>query len=74
MYQGRDKNQVKMLTRHIVDTYQWCNSDFEYKLSMNPKLALTHPSEPEHNFGYDNAHNDYILRVSETIVTPENRQ
>ncbi len=63
-----------MLTSMIVDTYQMCNPDFEYKLNNNPKLVLTHPSDPELNFGYDNIHNDYILRVSESIITPENRQ
>ena len=75
MYKPREKHQVKMLTAQVVDTYQKCNPEFEYKLNMNPKLALTHPSDPsEFNFGYDNVHNDYILRVSESINTPEGRQ
>jgi len=41
---------------------------------MNPKRDLTFPSEPVNNFGFDNADFDYILRVSEHIVTPEGKE
>mmetsp|Transcript_37515 Transcript_37515/g.27660 ORF Transcript_37515/g.27660 Transcript_37515/m.27660 type:complete len:139 (+) Transcript_37515:58-474(+) len=41
---------------------------------MNPKRDLTFPSEPVHNFGYDNVDFDYILKVSENIVTPEGKE
>lgn len=41
---------------------------------MNPKRELTYPSEPLLNNGYDNGDNDYILRVSDTIITPENKE
>jgi hypothetical protein len=41
---------------------------------MNPKRDLTQPSEGVLNFGYDNIDSDYILRVSDTIITPENKE
>jgi len=41
---------------------------------MNPKRALTHPSDPMHNFGYDNSENDYILRLGDSIFTPEGKE
>ena len=41
---------------------------------MNPRRELTYPSEPTHNNGYDNIDFDYILRVSDTINTPESKE
>lgn len=41
---------------------------------MNPKRDLTQPSEGVLNNGYDNVDNDYILRVSDMIITPEGRE
>ena len=41
---------------------------------MNPRRELTYPSEPVHNNGYDNLDFDYILRVSDTINTPEGKE
>ena len=41
---------------------------------MNPKRELTFPSEGVLNNGYDNADNDYILRVGDYITTPEGRE
>lgn len=41
---------------------------------MNPKRDLTHPSEGVLNHGWDNSENDYILRVADTIVTPEGKE
>lgn len=41
---------------------------------MNPKRDLTIPSEGVLNNGYDNLDNDYILRVGDYIITPENRE
>lgn len=41
---------------------------------MNPKRDLTIPSEGAYNNGYDNIENDYILRVSDAIYTPEGKE
>jgi dual specificity protein kinase YAK1 len=41
---------------------------------MNPKRDLTQPSESVFNNGYDNVENDYILRVSDLIITPEGKE
>ena len=41
---------------------------------MYPKRELTFPSEGVLNHGFDNAESDYILRVSDLIVTPEGRE
>jgi hypothetical protein len=41
---------------------------------MNPRRELTHPSDGVSNNGYDNVDNDYILRVSDSIVTPESKE
>lgn len=41
---------------------------------MYPKRDLTYPSEGVLNNGYDNIDSDYILRVSDLIVTPEGKE
>ncbi len=41
---------------------------------MNPRRDLTLPSEGVLNNGYDNIESDYILRVGDTIITPEGRE
>lgn len=41
---------------------------------MNPKRDLTYPAEPMNNNGYDNIDFDYILRVSDIILTPEGKE
>ena len=41
---------------------------------MNPRRDLTVPSEGVYNDCYDNIDNDYILRVGDLIITPENRE
>ena len=41
---------------------------------MNPRRELTHPSEGVLNNGYDNQDCDYILRVSDVIITPEGKE
>lgn len=41
---------------------------------MNPKRELTHPSEPHYNNGYDNIDCDYILKVSDSLITPEGKE
>ena len=59
----------------MVDTYQSCNPRFVYKpFDMNPRRELTHPSDGVFNNGYDNIESDYILRVSDTIITPEGKE
>ena len=41
---------------------------------MNPKRGLTQPAEGVYNQGYDNIDCDYILRVFDTINTPEGKE
>ena len=41
---------------------------------MNPKRDLTQPSEGVLNNGYDNSESDYILRVSDFIISPEGKE
>jgi hypothetical protein len=41
---------------------------------MNPRRELTFPSEGVLNDGYDNLDNDYILRVGDSITTPEAKE
>lgn len=41
---------------------------------MNPRRELTFPSDGVANGGYDNSDGDYILKVSDMIITPEERE
>jgi hypothetical protein len=41
---------------------------------MNPKRDLTQPSEGVLNNGYDNCDSDYILRVSDVLLSPEAKE
>ena len=41
---------------------------------MNLKRDLTQPAEGVLNNGFDNADNDYILRVSDLIMSPEGKE
>lgn len=69
-----DANYLKRLTLFILDTYKCCNPGYEYApCHMNPRRELTFPSEGVLNNGYDNIESDYILRVSDFIITPEDR-
>jgi hypothetical protein len=69
-----DANYLKRFTLFILDTYKCCNTRYEYApCHMNPRRELTFPSEGVFNNGYDNIDNDYILRVSDFINTPEDR-
>ena len=43
-------------------------------LYMNPRRELTLPSEGVLNNGYDNIEGDYILRVTDMVITPENKE
>jgi len=45
-----------------------------YSHKLKPGRPLTHPSDPVYNNGYDNEHNDYILRVNDIIVSPEGKE
>ena len=66
---------MKRTTKGLLDTFKKCSPSFSYSSAfMNPKKDLTFPNEPVHNFGYDNQDYDYILRVSDLIVSPEGRQ
>lgn len=68
-------NLLGKLTVRIVDTFKHCNPRYNYQpVIMYPKRDLTYPSEGVLNNGYDNIDSDYILRVSDLIVTPEGKE
>jgi dual specificity protein kinase YAK1 len=70
-----EQNLLKRMTQTLIDTYQICNPEFQYMPhQMNPRRDLTHPSEPVYNNGYDNIDFDYILRVSDSVNTPEGKE
>jgi dual specificity protein kinase YAK1 len=50
------------------------NCEFYYDASHNPVRIFTRPPEPVSNEGFDNCNSDYILKVSERIVSPEHQQ
>ena len=59
----------------LVDLFRTCNPRFVYMPgAMNPRRELTMPSEPVSNGGFDNSENDYILWVSDLIITPEGKE
>lgn len=64
------------MTVGLVETLQLCNAKFNYSapVFMNPKQELTQPSEGVFNHGFDNADSDYILRVSDSIMSPEGKE
>ena len=55
----------------LVQTFQSCNSRFNFNPSENPSRPLTKPSEPKYNDFYDNEHYNYILYVNDKIQSPE---
>ena len=62
------------MTYRILDTFQICNRGFNYMTKNNPKRDLTYPCEGLSNFGFDNIDCDYILKVSDAIITPEGKE
>lgn len=63
------------MTLGLVDIMRNCNPGFNYSpVIMNPKRDLTQPSEGVLNNGYDNIDNDYILRVSDFVISPEGKE
>jgi dual specificity protein kinase YAK1 len=50
------------------------NPNFNYVFELNLRRCLTIPSEGVLNNGYDNADSDYILRVGDSIITPEAKE
>jgi len=59
----------------IVETLKVCNPRYNYQpVNMLPKRDLTYPSDGVLNNGYDNIDSDYILRVSDLIITPEGKE
>lgn len=68
-------NLLGKLTVKIVETFKICNPKYNYQpVIMYPKRDLTYPSEGLLNNGYDNIDSDYILRVSDLILTPEGKE
>ncbi|KAI9021427.1 kinase-like domain-containing protein [Phycomyces nitens] len=63
----RRPNPLHALTKRLAETYELRNARFQYNPRRNPKRALTRPSKPAKNDGYDNENNDYILRVGDIL-------
>jgi len=63
---------LKNLTVKLVDTYSQFSPEFSYTLQLAPRRVLTKLSKGVHNQGYDNAEHDYICRVCDKIVNPDN--
>lgn len=55
------------MTIQIVETYENCNPEYQYKCIDNPKRVLTKPSKEARNDGYDNEDCDYILKVNDIL-------
>eukprot|EP00927_Polykrikos_kofoidii_P048873 TRINITY_DN43047_c0_g1_i1.p1 TRINITY_DN43047_c0_g1~~TRINITY_DN43047_c0_g1_i1.p1 ORF type:complete len:904 (-),score=103.90 TRINITY_DN43047_c0_g1_i1:124-2835(-) len=64
----RHGDLLRLVTIGIVDTFGKCSGEFGYSNVDAPRRVLTKPSKGVHNNGYDNAENDYICRVGDTIV------
>lgn len=73
-YKRERGNLLNKATKRLLDTLQKCNPHFNYLQLMNPRRDLTVPSEGVFNDGFDNVDGDYILRVGDPVVTPENRE
>ncbi|CAO3630312.1 unnamed protein product [Cunninghamella blakesleeana] len=58
---------INKMTLQIVETYENCSSDYNYKSINNPKRVLTKPSKEARNDGYDNEDCDYILKVNDIL-------
>lgn len=71
----KKSNKTHRLTQGLMDLTRLLNPQYEYQMNMNPKRTLTVYQEGEtSNNGYDNAESDYILRVNESIFSPEGRE
>jgi serine/threonine protein kinase len=65
-------DMLKNVTLNLVDTYTNACPDFKYTLKSAPRRVLTKLSKGVHNQGYDNAEHDYICRVCDKVVNPDN--
>ncbi|KAI5794400.1 kinase-like domain-containing protein [Peziza echinospora] len=63
---------LQALTSHLSTTYRFCNPNFKYESSRNPRRVLTKPSKGVKNDGYDNEDSDYILYVNDILGSEEN--
>ncbi len=70
-YEGIYLSPLQSLTANINDTFQLCNPNFTYSSTRNPRRALTKPSTPKLNNGWDNENNDYILFVNDILGTQQ---
>ncbi|EER02040.1 conserved hypothetical protein [Perkinsus marinus ATCC 50983] len=55
----------------ITQTYQDCDSSYQYSNQYAPRRIFTKLIEPCRNDGYDNAEGDFICRVNDVIANPE---
>ncbi|RPB23524.1 kinase-like protein [Terfezia boudieri ATCC MYA-4762] len=63
---------LQALTTYLPVTYRFCNNNFKYESSRNPRRVLTKPSKGVKNDGYDNEDSDYILYVNDILGSEEN--
>jgi dual specificity protein kinase YAK1 len=74
MPEGGFMSPLNALTTHLASTYHFCNPEFNYQSSKNPRRVLTKPSEGKLNNGYDNAESDYILYVNDILGVEDQRR
>ncbi|ORZ23312.1 kinase-like domain-containing protein [Absidia repens] len=62
-----EQQLVQKLTVDLCQTYERCDSSFQYDPQLNPRRILTKPGSPHKNNGFDNHNSDYILYVNGTL-------
>ncbi|KAI9298493.1 kinase-like protein, partial [Neoconidiobolus thromboides FSU 785] len=67
-------NPLISLTHNIIQSYKKNNPNFNYRLNFNPKRALTKPSIPTYNNGYDNENHDLIIHVNSILGTDDGQR
>ncbi|KAI8149687.1 kinase-like domain-containing protein [Fennellomyces sp. T-0311] len=70
---SKRKGPLQSLTVGLKNTYSNIDPDFGYTGRANPRRVLTRPSKPATNYGYDNEHNDYIIRVGDIVGSEKNK-
>lgn len=60
-------NIFKRATVQYHQVIESINPAFKTDLIYIPRRTLTNPREPSKNSGYDNIHDDYILRVKDIL-------
>ncbi|KAG0167665.1 dual specificity protein kinase yak1 [Apophysomyces sp. BC1034] len=70
---SRSLSVVYAMTAKLTETYKRTDPQFQYSTRTNPRRALTKPSKPAKNDGFDNEDHDYILRVNDILGEEDHR-